>query len=259
MILSARWILKIVFVLAAVSFQTSYAAIIYVNINNPTPGTGTSWATAYNDLNAALSSANYNDELWVAKGTYKPTATTDRTISFQVYNQVLLYGGFAGTETSRNQRNVTTNATILSGDIGVAGDMTDNSYNVITVNYNYGEDSISGFTIEYGNGNQNYPSTSAYQPYNQAGGMLFKAAASITPSNYGYTGAYVDSCIFLSNFGVYGGAACALGDATSTSGTGYATIEVTMAHDLFQNNSSVIGGTVCWLTVNGGEIGRAHV
>jgi hypothetical protein len=49
-------------------------------------------------------------------GTYKHTATADRTISFALKNGVGVYGGFAGTETMRSQRNPATNVTILSGD-----------------------------------------------------------------------------------------------------------------------------------------------
>ncbi len=43
---------------------------------------------------------------------------TDRTISFELKNGVAIYGGFAGTETLRTQRNPATNVTVLSGDIG---------------------------------------------------------------------------------------------------------------------------------------------
>jgi hypothetical protein len=48
------------------------AATIYVNINSPTPGAGTSWVTPYTDLNIALSAAASGDQVWVAQGTYKP-------------------------------------------------------------------------------------------------------------------------------------------------------------------------------------------
>ena len=57
------------------------------------------------------------DEVWVAAGTYKPTGGADQTISFNPPAGVKIYGGFAGTETSRGQRDWITNKTILSGDL----------------------------------------------------------------------------------------------------------------------------------------------
>ena len=66
----ARMFRTLLFLLPA---NFSFAATIYVNINNPTPGTGASWATAYKDLNLALAAASYGDQIRVAQGTYKPT------------------------------------------------------------------------------------------------------------------------------------------------------------------------------------------
>ena len=56
--------------------------------------------------------------VWVKAGTYKPndaTGTTDRDQSFQLNNNVAVYGGFAATETERLQRNWLSNVTVLSG------------------------------------------------------------------------------------------------------------------------------------------------
>ncbi|PWH20741.1 MAG: hypothetical protein DDG58_01295 [Ardenticatenia bacterium] len=76
-----------------------------------------SWANVCS-LQAALTIATSGDEIWVKKGVHKPTLDpTKRTASFTLKDGVALYGGFAGTETSRDQRDWRANVTVLSGDI----------------------------------------------------------------------------------------------------------------------------------------------
>ena len=113
--------------LGAAATATTFAAVIYVNAAATGSNNGSSWANAYTSLQTALGAANASDELWVAAGTYKPTATTDRTISFAMKNAVGIYGGFVGTETLRSQRNPALHVTTLSGDIGTGGSSNDNS------------------------------------------------------------------------------------------------------------------------------------
>src|SRR5688572_6772968 len=59
--------------------------IIYVRKGASSSGDGASWATAFPDLQPALTAATAlsgSKEVWVAHGEYKPTASIDRTISF---------------------------------------------------------------------------------------------------------------------------------------------------------------------------------
>lgn len=109
------------------------SAVLYVNISATGANNGTSWANAYNDLQNALSIAFVNDEIWVATGTYKPTQTTDRAISFVMRNGVDIYGGFNGTESSISERNIALNPTYLSGDIGALGDNSDNTRKIVKI------------------------------------------------------------------------------------------------------------------------------
>lgn len=78
---------------------------------------GLSWEEALATVSGALErSAEAGCEVWVAEGTYRPTtgpSASERT--FQLEEGVDLYGGFAGTETSRDERDIAAHPTILSG------------------------------------------------------------------------------------------------------------------------------------------------
>ena len=132
------------------------ATIYRVAVGGATSGScGASWANPC-DLQYALTTlATGNSEIWVKAGTYKP-GTTDRNSTFQIKSGQAVYGGFAGTETLRSQRNAdpATNGTVLSGDIGTVGVVSDNVYNVVTVTGILSNTFIlDGFTVTAGNSN----------------------------------------------------------------------------------------------------------
>jgi hypothetical protein len=116
------------------------ATIYYVDAARAdNTGAGTSWATAKRDVQAAIIAASTGDEVWVKAGTYLPThdafanasPANNRDKTFMLKDGVKIYGGFAGTETQRAQRNWLTNITTLSGDLGVVNTQTDNAYHVV--------------------------------------------------------------------------------------------------------------------------------
>lgn len=111
--------------------QEPEPAILYVNATATGNNDGTSWKNAFTSLQYALVNAHAEDQIWVAQGTYYPTNSTDSSISFTMVNKVDLYGGFSGNETSILERDWENNKTILSGDIGVKGDSSDNSVKVV--------------------------------------------------------------------------------------------------------------------------------
>ncbi len=149
-------------VAAAVVFQSGLAdAEVYRVVAEGSPGgDGLSWATAFDNLHAALAAAGPGDEVWVASGTYVPS-TTDSTVSFVVPSGIGLYGGFAGNETARSQRDPDANVTVLSGDVGgddtfdgsqwvlVFGDLG-NSGHVLDATGVDASTVIDGFTISQG-------------------------------------------------------------------------------------------------------------
>jgi len=134
--------------LLALGLTTSSAfggPVIYVNQAATGVGDGSRWTDAYTDLQPALDAAGTSGgairEIWVAQGTYTPSKRTDpndpRSATFQLLDGVALYGGFAGTESSIDERDIDANPTVLSGDFN--GDdgpdfvnYDENAYHVVT-------------------------------------------------------------------------------------------------------------------------------
>jgi len=232
---------------------------IYVDIDAGGSNNGTSWSDAYTSLQSALSAAASSDEIWVAKGTYKPTTGTDRTSSFQMKNGVEIYGGFDKTESVVGDRTNygvgEANETILSGDLsdnddfdvtnygyqGTTGD--DNCYHVI---YNPDQNPdidytaiLDGFTI-----------TGGYA-YDTDGAGMYNNSSSPTVTNCTFTsnsaseyggGMYNDSsdptvtnCTFSSNSADY---SCSGGMNNDDSSPN-------LTDCTFSSNSAEYGGGMC--------------
>jgi predicted outer membrane repeat protein len=163
---------------------------IFVNLNvQAGQQNGNTWADAFPDLQQALSASNYGDEIWVAQGTYFPTTTTDRSISFVLKNGVKIYGGFQGSETSQVQRDFESNQTILSGNIGLPNG-SDNSYHVV---YGEGLDSttiLDGFVVTKG----------VSVGVADGGGLLIEPSTSVYN-----TCPIIQNCRFEANYATVGG------------------------------------------------------
>ncbi len=156
-------------------------AILYVNASAAIAGDGMRWETAFTDLQHALDAAVSGDEIWVAAGTYKPTNSSDRTVSFILKSGVKIYGGFAGGEKALRERSSDPSLTILSGDIGTIGVDTDNSYHVVYADGVTGA-VLDGFTVTLGRGEG-----TSYSDRNGAG--MYNYESSLTIAN----------CIFRDN------------------------------------------------------------
>ncbi len=146
--------------------------VIYVDIDAPGVGDGSSWLDAYNGLQDALAVAGADQEIRVAGGAYQPdqgafVTAGDRLATFQLKSGVVVYGGYAGFgEAEPNSWDVVVYETVLSGDL--AGDdgvilyvnelLTDpgrgeNSYHVVTATGTDATAVLEGFTIKGGNAN----------------------------------------------------------------------------------------------------------
>ncbi|MBN1815710.1 MAG: DUF1080 domain-containing protein, partial [Sedimentisphaerales bacterium] len=144
---------------------------IHVDPDAPEGGNGYSWSTAFQTFGEALLNAFAGDDIWVKQGTY----SLDQALLVDAY--VALYGGFAGTETSRDQRQTNPSLTILDGQ-NTATHCLVMQANAI----------LDGFTITGGN-------ATGPQPADQKGGGILVSQANPT----------IRHCRIINNAAVFGG------------------------------------------------------
>ncbi|GMU22948.1 MAG: hypothetical protein AMXMBFR13_30320 [Phycisphaerae bacterium] len=122
--------------------------------------TGLTWTDALSSLQDALQIARQQPaitEIWIAQGVYTPAPPDgDQAVPFDLVSGLAVYGGFAGTETQRDQRRVDLHETVLSGDLngndGPDGTgISDNSSPVVRAT-NVAQAVLDGVTITAGNG-----------------------------------------------------------------------------------------------------------
>jgi hypothetical protein len=226
----------------------------YVVEGGVSTGNCDSWAAAC-DLQTAIGKAVSGEEIWVAAGTYKPTTDTDdRSANFHQKSGVAIYGGFAGTETARAQRNPAAHVTILSGDIdnndtqtpiitdlNTVGGNTTNSYHVVTGPYSSTTGSLDGFTITGG-----YANGGGVDGY---GGGIYYQYSSLVVSNDTFRGNWAfygggifnDGCSpFLTNVTFNGNIAANNGGGMAN----YNNSSPTLSNVTFSGNSADAGGAI---------------
>ena len=221
-------------------------------------GNGTSWMNAYGTPQQALAAAKAGDEIWVAGGTYYTSQDGDRTQSFNLVEGVALYGGFAGTETSKEQRQIVVNPTILSGEIGSAS-KEDNAFTVVYAEKVSNKTVVDGFTITDGVSN----GFTVNGDLSFSGAAWFNNVASPTISNCTFTNNYaregaaiynyanngtcnpiISNCRFISNKADFDG-----GAIFNMSINGQCTPRIANCH--FENNHSTYGAGILNKGVDG--------
>ncbi|HLO42160.1 MAG TPA: right-handed parallel beta-helix repeat-containing protein, partial [Phycisphaerales bacterium] len=153
---------------------------------------GASWLTAFRDLQTPLKQSALTGgdwcEIWCAEHTYTPAAT-DRSISFQIPSGLRLFGGFAGDESSTEDRgDPWSHPTVLSGNVGATNSSLDNSYHVVRASGASASTLVDGFSIVSGRADQ-------------AGGQNTGGGALINLSSLQFR-----KCRFRNNYSVFYGA-----------------------------------------------------
>jgi hypothetical protein len=151
--------------------------VVYVRAGATGTGDGTSWANAFRELRTALAATSAPAEIWVAEGTYHPGLA--HTATFALRSGLGLYGGFAGDETARDERDPTEHRTVLSGEIGDPQEIDDNVCHIVTGSGTDSTAVLDGFSVT---------GAYAYSCTYRGGGGLYNAAGSPTIRNVRFHG-----------------------------------------------------------------------
>ncbi len=210
-----RRLFYMLLVLCGIAQEMSAQTVRYVKTNGSTAAanasSATSWSAACNDLQAVINASAAGDQVWVAAGIYKPNRPvnnltsiepTNRNSTFALKKDVKIYGGFAGTETVKEQRDTIAWAykSVLSGDLGVVNDNGDNAYHVVVSYGDVGSAMLNGFTVTGGNASANdLVIFNTYRIHQGTGGGIYNYDSSPFLTNLIVTGNRASSGGGISN------------------------------------------------------------
>ena len=124
----------------------SQSDVLYVRSDAPPDGDGTTWETALDSINEAIERQEFG-EVWVAKGAYRE--------SVQLKSNLAVFGGFAGSESVRGERDWTINETrivsaaySISAVTGAPISLID-GFTIMGVNSSYGVNCLGSTTVSH--------------------------------------------------------------------------------------------------------------
>lgn len=215
---------RIIICLFLIGISVKIGAQVYVKHDATGLNNGTSWEDAFVDLDSAINVTSIG-EIWVSAGVYKPSTNLQGKIpsdkrenTFRLKENIAIYGGFNGSEDKLSDRDWKLNKTILSGDIGIQGDITDNTYHVVSAENAHLDLStvLDGLIIR--DGCSYFPKNGAGIYVNQTYGGEFILRNCIIENNYAYgdggglyvfnTAPIIENNIFRNNQAFNGGGMC---------------------------------------------------
>lgn len=197
--------------------QTTY----YVTTDATVAGDGSSWNNPMTLINA-LTKAKAKDQIWVEAGTYRG--------SFSLKSGISLYGGFAGTESSIDERAIDsdkayrmTHQTILSGDMD-NNDRVDNVNLIFPANNTRANNATHVLTLNLAptqqSGNNNTEPT-LVDGITIRGGQAdadgeYGGGIYVTGNNNGGGVYIIRRCFFIENYAMQGGALYVASNVSNT-------------------------------------------
>ena len=227
-----------------IPFTVGATRIIHVDKDAPSHWhTGTSWYSAYKNLQDAIAVAWSGDEIRVAQGTYYPDKgwavdNLDKQATFELKPGVMLRGGFAGYgHLNPNAQDPNKYKTVLTGDLkdnDIWGTLhrSDNSYHVVTVSASIPTSVLEGFTITAGQAYGSYPDQ-------YGGGLLVKKDTPV-----------VKNCIFKENAAIFGGAVAGTGGAPALANCELTGNRALISGGAIYNNDGDLNMVNCLVTGN---------
>ncbi|GEM_PF-4993072 len=265
-----RHVTALVSVLTVLATAPAQAGICRVTPEGTGNGSGADWnntASLSGVLDGVSPALAACTEIWLKQGVYLPPGNS-RAATFLIDRPLALYGGFNGNELIREGRTLTSEFTVLSGDIGTLGVASDNAYHVVTLNgatraLQTSNTVLDNITIAWGNANGDSLSQT-----DQGGGVFCQYNCSPTFNNVTFrdnnalrggaffhtsvTGAYasrpiVSNSTFHNNSADYGGAWVSAGDG------GGLTASASFDNTTFANNIAAQSGGALYIQgANGG-------
>ncbi len=209
----------------------SASAQVFVDADASGANDGSSWDNAYTSLQDALDASE--TDVWIKTGVYKPEALNGY-IYYEVNSPKNIYGGFAGTESSIDERDISSNPTNINGDINDDDSIVDfmlnredNANHLFHVTLAAGQVIFDG--LQMTNGTTDLENNDQEDFLLRGGAIFSESPIQVSNCEFRYntafsgggiyvnftSGSSVQNCVFDSNMSIAQGAGLMFNESTS--------------------------------------------